>query len=472
MIDISASKLELDSITEFQKEMHFVSKPNDPLSSKFYKEYLKTTWYCSASMPLSATDNEDNVIYSPNPSFHYLTYSYLRFMLPPIKVKPKFKNTVKIAWCHNIGTNIVKMAYFKEDDLDYQQWDNIWADDYFQFYMQVGADKRRNHEIGIGSVPILEEWTDTLPSYPINVDQPWYYGEETAHAYPIFMKNSQARAQHIYNYRRKISDLLRMQVLDPHTDTWVNVIAEDFIQKYLNVGKHAMIQKPTLWGRYAYITDTEINSYKCLPENKTRVFYIKDIEICDSKNPNKYGTTSDIPLECSNPCLAMFWKTENMDATKYNNYSNYTCNSNDLHAGWDPITKQTLKYGNKNKFRDMESDHFNVAESRKHFLSSPNEIGYHAYSFAWHSYNFGGEVGITLSNLNAKLICNIANNDIYNVKYKADIDEQENQEYTEEDTSNKDTGGGPEFTTRVRLLIIKKLTITRDDAGIFTFSLC
>src|SRR4029078_13064842 len=212
-MEIKATKDELNEITDFQKSLHFPSFDDEPLSSKFYREYIKTTWYCSASMPLKSIIEGDEFNYTLDPTFHYLMYSNLRSMLPPIKVKNEYINTVRIAWCHNVGTNVVKFASFSEDDINYQTFDNIWLDDYAQYYMSPGAGKRKNHKLGVGSTPLLEEWTTTLPAYPINIDQPWFYGDDKSNAFPIFYRHSQCRAKHHYVFRRKISELLRMQIL-------------------------------------------------------------------------------------------------------------------------------------------------------------------------------------------------------------------------------------------------------------------
>ncbi len=473
-MEIQATKLELESLTEFQKSIHFPRYEKEPLTSKFYKEYLKTTWYCSSTMPLKSSEQDSGeTVYTLNPSFHYLMYTYMTFTLPPIKVKPQYKKKVQISWSHNVGTNLVKTASFKEDELTYQSFDNIWMDDYFQYYMPSGQSRRRNHKIGVGSIPFLEEWTDTLPLYPINVDQPWYYGEETADAYPIYIRGSQVRAEHRYTFRRNIFDLLRMQILSPTTNTWINVAPSAYMQT-LQYGGSMLIQKPTLWGKYAYITNEEINTNKCKPKLE---FFIKDVESCDGVKPNKFGTPAEISLQCTSPCLAMFWKAENLDALMLNNHSNYTSNTDDLYTGWDPILNTSLQYGTKFKFKQMESHHFNIAESRKHFKSSPNETGYHAYSFAWDSSNYDGEVGVVLSELNAKLICKIANNDIRDMIYKEDTyinpdNDTESFDCLLEDHEEYKIKESPKFITRVRLLVLKKFTISKNADGLYQYALC
>lgn len=473
-MSIQAAKEELNSLTEFQREIHVVSDVKEDIISNFYKVFTKSTWYSSLLMKLKRTADGDEVIYSVNNSFHFLMYSYLRFILPPIRVKPEYKGRVRIAWCHNVGTNIISQAVFKEDDDTYQTWDNYWTDMYFQYFQYEGAGKREAHNIGIGNIECLEGWTEFLPSYPINVDQPWFYSMDHALAFPIFYKNTLTRAEHRYTFRRKITDLLRIQILD-NKEQWRESKAP--IDKYLDVRSTATFGLPELWGRYAYITEAEVKWYKC---QTTRIFYIRDVAICDTPNPNKYKSNAEITLHCTNPCLAFFWVAENRDATANRNFSNYTTDTNDLYNGWDPIKTTSLTYGTTARLDRMPSDHFSLAEPRKHFPSTPNERGYHGCSFSWDSTSYHGDIGMVFANMNAKLICHISNNNIFNNNniYKdgeegetEDEDEiidlhngkLDNNKQNNLSQNSGDIDQSPSFITRVRLLVVRKFTISLEN---------
>jgi hypothetical protein len=392
-------------------------------------------------------------------------------MLPPIRVRPEFKGRVRIAWCHNIGTNQITQAVFKEDDDTYQTWDNVWADIYFQFYQDGGAGKRDIHNIGIGNVKCLEDWTEFLPPYPINVDQPWFYSMDHALSFPIFYKNSQTRAEHRYTFRRKVVDLLRVEILG-RDHKWKSTTRS--VHKYLDISPSATLKLPELWGRYAYITDPEIKWYKC---KQTRTFYTRDIDVCDTPNPNKFNSMAEITMHCTKPCLAFFWVAENRDATAIHNYSNYTTDTGDIYSGWDPIKYTSLKYGTITRLDAMPSDHFSIAEPRKHFPSAPSERGYHAHSYAWDSTGYDGDIGIVLANMNAKLQCRIANNNIYTSAYDEEDDEDEGDELAESPTTSSAPTKksddskpsesvtediSPSFITRARLLVVRKFTISAD----------
>src|SRR5579863_1026522 len=125
-MSIQAAKEELSSLTEFQRDIHVTSTLSEDIISNFYRAFVKSTWYSSIPMKLKCTSDGEDTVYTVNNSFHFLMYSYMRFMLPPVRVKPDYKGKVRIAWCHNIGTNITIQATFKEDDDTYQTWDSVW----------------------------------------------------------------------------------------------------------------------------------------------------------------------------------------------------------------------------------------------------------------------------------------------------------------------------------------------------------
>jgi hypothetical protein len=466
-MSIQIAKEELNSLTDFQKEIH-VTEEGEEIIMNCYKGFIKSTWYSSLPMKLKCSSDGEEIVYPVDNSFHFLLYTYMRFLLPAIKVKAEWKGKVRISWCHNIGTNIVLRAEFKEDHDIYHTWDNVWEDIYHQFYQSGGSGKRETHNVGVGNVKCLEEWSEHLPSYPINVDQPWFYSMDPALAFPILFKNSETRAEHRYTFRRKVSDLLRIQVVDKG-GKWKDVSRiKGALAKYIE-NPPLMIKTPELWGRFSYNSEQEVKWHKtCRAE---RVLYTRDVEICDTTNPTKYSSVSEIELHSTNPCLALFWVAENKDSKLHNNYSNYTTDTNDLYSGWDPIKTTTLKYGTSIRLNNMPSDHFNIAEPRKHFPSAPNERGYHGYSYASDSTNFNG--------LNAKLQCRIDNNSIF----ADNIYDQEEEEKHEEDegeisesvdvdnTVSVVDESSPNFITRARLLVVRKFSILSDGDDKYSFKI-
>jgi len=486
---LQIAKDQLNSITDFQRDMHMLNENDSTdIISPYYKKYIKTMWRSGVVTKFASHNDGDEIIYPVNNSFHYLEYTYLAFKLPAIRIKTEWLGKVRIAWCHDPGNNIRLISTFKEDDDEFQTIDNVWGDIYPQFYQKGGAGKREGHKLGTGIINYLENWTeDYLPPYDIDVDQPWFYANDIASSYPIWMKGSLTRASHRYTYRKKVVNLLRVDLLK--NKKWVS--QKSNLSKYIDIIGPENIGTPELWGRYGYVSDKELEWYNTCDDTwitideeekvKQKVFYTRDIISCDIENPIKYKSLSNKTLKCSNPCLAFFWVAENKDSTAIHNYSNYTTNTNDIYKGWDPIKKTTFQLGKSIVFNKMDSHHFSIAQPRKHFPSIPWMTGYHAYSNAEDSTDFNGDIGVVYDELSAIMNCRIDNNDIYINRYKTDhdIDYDDDDDKTEIDSptsEHRDSDdkpydlSSPNFIVRTRLLVIRKFTITNRD-GVYTFEI-
>ncbi len=488
---LQIAKDQLSSLTDFQRDMH-VLNANDSIEiiTPYYKKYIKTTWRSSVITKFASQPDGDEIIYPVNNSFHYLEYTYLTFKLPAIKIKTEWMGKVRICYCHDPGNNIRVISRFREDNDDFQTIDNVWGDIYPQFYQKEGAGKREGHKLGTGIINYVEKWTeDYLPPYEIDVDQPWFYGNDIASAYPIWMKNSLSRASHRYTFRKKVVNLLRVDLLK--NGKWIS--QKSNLSRYVDIIGPENIGTPELWGRYGYVSDSELKWYnECddtwvtinegEKEVKQKVMYTRDIISCDIENTTKYKNTSTKVLKCANPCLAFFWVAENKDATAVHNYSNYTTNTNDVYKGWDPIKWTSFELGKSVVFNKMASHHFSIAQPRKHSPSIPWMTGYHGYFNAQDSTDFNGDIGVVYDDLPAVMNCRIDNNDIYINRYKTehDIDEDDDDDDKTEvdepisERKNSDDKffdlSSPNFIVRTRLLVVRKFTVTNRD-GVCSFEI-
>jgi len=472
-MSIHTFKEELNSLTDFQKEFHTTEHPKEKITSNFYQKFTKCTWYSNGLQRLKETSDGDEIVYTANNSLHFLMYSYLRDQTPTVRVKNKYIDKVKICWCHNLGINRIKKAYFREDEADYQTFENIGLDIYFQFFEEPGAGKRNSRLQGIGNVPFLEEWTEYLPSIPINFEQPWFYSNYSYTAFPLFLKDSTSRAEHRYIFRN-YEDLLRIKILNKN-DKWIELKSSSSVMRdlseYLDFFYPKKSRVPELWANYAYVTEPEIEFFKeCanLPP-----YYIRDMEVCDETNVNKFKSTGILNLSCSHPCLSLFWVAQNADAAAKRNFSNYTTNSESVYEGWDPIVTTSLKYGNDFKFENMESDHFNKGSSRKSFLSAPCEPGYHGYSYAKDPRNFDAEVGVALNRLNTSLICYLDDTNPFsnsNLRKYETVQKTDNELFslTSSDSELSAESENTSFLLKARMYIVKKLTFEKLPDGRFT----
>lgn len=485
---IQAAKHELNSLSatsESQSKRHMIDHPDEPIISIFYKQFIKSTWYSTITVKMASSKDGDASLYNVNDAFDFLMYTYMRDVTPWVRVKKKYHKRVRVCWCHNMGTNYIKNASFVVDDVTYHSWDSVWADIYYQFFESPGAGKRESHNLGNGNVSYMENFSEYLPEYPINIRQPWFYSMDTANSFPIFYKASQTRATHIYHFREKYTELLRMEYKNKNKE-WV---PSDKYTKYLNI-KKVNITTPELYGRYAYVTDNEKLRLKC----EDRTMCIKNVVSQSTQNPNKFGQISGVDLSTSDPCLAIFWVAENVTASAINNRSNYTTNTNNMYNGWDPIKHSTFSYDPQAKRIDkMSSDHFSITEPLHHLPSCPNEVGYHALCYCEDSAIYHSSVGPILSgNLKLTANCQIDNGDLLrNELSEKDCEnsEDDDDDIISDDDDNNDIQNSnsksgmfgskkykskqesPEFITHFKMLTIRELRIHKNDKGIFNFDL-
>jgi len=474
----SVAKLELNSITDFQKEIHESkmiknSEGEDVLeeiSSIFYREFQKSTWYTRihTKMPCTVMD-DDTYVFRANTTFHYLMYSYIAQQYPYVSVKPEFRGQYKICWPHNLAINTINYGRFEVDDTPYNSLDNVWLDKYFEHFMKPGF--REHHNMCVGNVPPLEEWSDVLRPYKTSLHQPWFYSQDPGLAFPLYFCSKDTSVSHVYEMKTFVSDLLRMvRCVEKNGEkVWVEMKDVDF-SVLDGVTVRTALKKPEMWAAYAYVTKNEIEWNTKCNDSQQKVFYINDIVACDQTNTETYGKSVEVDLFCETPCKSIFWAAENMDAKKKRNFSNYTTDSTDIYRGWNPIEHVSLKYGKNPRIKQMETYHFSRMQPWYHFPSPPHVAGHNVYTLADDPMSMDAEVGLVLSKLKAKMFFKLKNPEHFQeskphceLESETTADEEEyidsHVSYVDDISESKYTS--PNFRMRVRLLITKKMVIEK-----------
>lgn len=473
-MSIEACNQELDSINKWQMDNLHVPKPGEPIHSVFYRNHVKYTWHAVAKEKLAIGINGAQVTYTANNNYHFLISVRARETMPAVWVKPQYRSgdeQVRIAWCHNLANNRVVMAKCEENGTQFHSFDHIWLDQRSQYFLKVKPGARKHHNICIGNQPFLENWNQQLPAYTLSVKHPWFYSESTDMAFPLFYRGPTTKLAHQYTLRNKVTDLLRVQ-RRVNGGAWENVIAgaEQYLET--STGKFEL-PPPELWGKYGMMTPQELNSY--VEKMGDRPYYYRDIAICDAKQNNTFvsGTnTPEVVLESKYPCLAAFWAAENVTASRNHNYSNYSTNVKNLRKGWSPIeaVKPTHAGGSKKYSADddgwMPSDHFSLDEPEEHCESLAAEPGYNMLGF---SAGMESKVGLVLGDLGSKIQFRLADTDIF----RSIGTENVRSVITDASVSevHPRTAASPEYMVRVRLLLSRKFTATKQKDGTYKFVL-
>jgi hypothetical protein len=414
---------------------------------------------------------------------------------PHVWIKPEYVGKYEICWTHNSHTNAINGASFEidQDPLPINPFDPVWLDFYYSYFIERGF--REHHDVCIGNVPMMEDWCSELKPYESSLVHPWFYSHEPKLAFPLFYCGKDTSVTHIYEMKTRVSDLLRMRMLMTNKDgkdVWVELKDIDF--KVLGgITKDTKFKHPELWARYEFLTDEEISFLKdcneeTMNEDYERLYYINDIVACDQMNSETYNKSIEVALACGNPCNAIFWAAENLEASERRNFSNYTTNTSDMRSGWNPINTVSLYYKDKAKFKDMKSLHFDRIEPFSMY-SPPSMADYNLYKTASQCFSTDVEVGVCYSELGAKMLFKLKNTDpqvITIPKPEVLPSLSEIKEYESEkedyntatsqttiasyvDSQNHLVSTQPQFKIRVRMLVTRKLIIRKDGDKKYKF---
>ena len=475
-MSISGIKVDSQTFSLFQKELHrplgAVDKNdddkitrNEKIHSIFQHRFRKISWYSPVKEILETNGggNDDNVTYIANNTYDHLFKSFLNVQLPAIKVDDKKANEYRIAWTHNIGININKLAKLMINDIVVNSFDSTSHDIASQYGYITKSGFKKHHLISIGSVPRLEEWTNFLPAHHLNVLQPFYYTKANFLALPL-LKSSTTQFKHVYNFRRRILDLLRMQRLNPVTGKWVDILPKPEVIEGIK-DKDSLIPLPELWGRYSRITDEERNWFRHCGD--THEYFYDNFLAFDDTNSRSYEEVASVDINSATPVKAIFWVSENTNSSRLNNFSNYTTNITNVYQGWNPHGQFKLERGEQ-VIMDSKSIIRAEREEVWEFPRAPWEPGYNAITFCNNPFSIDGEASISLQGSKTKLTVKITNGNpdlIMPNNYAKRDDLDDFAQTTEVVPSNvvvqKEIN--PSFIVKVRLLVYKKLSYGYDE---------
>lgn len=389
--------------------------------STFRRSLKRQTWGIRSLCQIDSSNKDDDgsVHYNPNTSFHFMKYVYLEVPLPRLEVLDEFKDTVRIAWQHNVGNILVKDAILKKGNDTLQNIDGGFCDHAFNFLREPGTEDTLAQDIG--SIRSLEEFGSVLPEHPLTPQQPWLFsigGDRNAIPISFCSKDS---FYFKYNYRLKISELLRVEMREKADGTYGDwnelnqkvkneLILSDYITGLPQSGK---LSVPKLYAKYSEQNEKEKKLHSFNTEGK---YYMLDVIPFQAANPSTYGDTVSLEINTTSPVQAVFWNARNQVSVDYGNVSNCTTNSKNPYEGWNPCSENSLYFGTIEIFSEMGHVHFTRKTGLNDFKSPPVEQGYLAYTFT--ADHIGNPADLSLdpspeekkSGVTMKLVVKIANN--------------------------------------------------------------
>jgi len=368
--------------SKYQKDLHSSDEDSESsIRTHFLNMKRKETWTYRNNLKLDCLgdiSNPEFLTYKvKNLPYHGLTQTVLMQRFPEIIAEPGFE----ICWCPNPGSNIVRNCSFKVNDVEWQNLNSRYFDDYFQ---KISTDEDLNRDIG--NVPSMQYWNTHLPAYDTYFWIPWFYSLHTSKMFPLYRCGKEDNIIHEVNLRRYIGELLIVRREDTKElvkfdEGCIRVVGNNNL-----TGSPYTLPVPEMRGDYIFMSDMECEHNRCEETNNkygSLVFDIDTVKSIDSDNIHKLNTTVNMKIkDMPFPVHTIHWKAVNLTAENYNYLSNYTTNFSNHVGGGCPIKWISLSSQNGLIFKNQE---FFVGErivSKMNFNKTPALPGYGCWTNA------------------------------------------------------------------------------------------
>jgi hypothetical protein len=449
----SCLSTEISSSTQLQKELYDDIgdyDPNHPESwlqvrSIFYWEYVRKARAGHTYIRMDRKPISDSYSFETDSRFDCLLTTDLWQVLPEIRVKNKFKDTVQVCWCMNIGLNIVREASLVTETSTIQTMDSIWLNRVTQHMLQIDRDHLFQM---IGNVPELTSWSNQLPRYTLTVPQFWDYCRDYGKALPIGLAKKDT-ISHIYKMRERIASLLRIRI--KQGEEWIETRLDACRFKecpLVDVELETRLSPPELYASYSKSNPSEWE----WRQTQNNTFYTHDVVKIPGELRYEAGKRFQVPLEIESPCIGIFFSAEPLKALDSNNYSNFTTNPSDLTKGADPFKSVSLMYGGLTKIPEVSSLYSSRVVPARFFPITPYQRGYNVLCIGFAPDGIDTDTTASLKLHNAKLVLELK-----------DIEDQPDDKDEADDLlikaiTEEAKGVRPVYNIHIHLLIYRKIS--------------
>jgi len=343
--------LELDSLTPFQQKLHLPSSEEDELFSPFHHQNELSIFYSKVLSKCTFSIESKNIIYNVDKKNDYLFDNKIHVFLPQVKIKKSFIEKFRISYPENLGISIFEEGVFMVGDIEYGgKLTRQILDFYFQTFCQ--DRKKFNHDVCNNAK--YQTWNTTLPKAKSVLTYPFFYALHTNFSFPLLFSNENVSIKHKILFKKKLSQILRMQCLIDNV--WTDIEPN---MKVIE-GEDIDLPTPELYLWYAtLIPDNKDNVKNCSLVNGEKEFLYKEFNMITLSKKYKYGDNPKINIKNEFPCLGYGWMAENEDSARFNNTSNYTTDTKGpkTEISYNPMTDNTMEYAGDNfKFKDCPSE--------------------------------------------------------------------------------------------------------------------
>lgn len=350
---------------ELQREIHQprarppVTESEEWINSAFADIWEPVTRNSSNRVKLkhSATDGF-KYDYCIDDHLDYLIYTYLTRMLPDVRVRAEYTNTIQICWTNYVALYLTSKMHLRYDNniigkLTPESIYNIMK------FMLKETSSFKKFLKWIGQIPELTSWGSELKATRVVLPLPFCYAHHPRCAWPVYRMKDKSRLVHRLEFV-ELKKLLRMRrILDDGTFEEIPITEENeiYLEKVPDDAKPVV---PELYGKMTGLDDDEKKS--CLCEDKIELM-VDDFIVVTSKD-GESGKTCTVDLDMNVPCKALSFAAVNQSAVNLHNYGNFTTNLQDPESGDWPMKGYFMNYGHVSRIPLTEMYHIELDYDR------------------------------------------------------------------------------------------------------------
>lgn len=371
------SRMVTEDETEYEKALRY---SEEGCQSLFDCAIRKPSRNHHLPREMKRTDTSGSYVYIADSEYSFLYDMEMYQKLPKVVVKKNFRSKIQIALCPYPGINLVNeaTAYCGEKKSPYH-FDQIWFNIYNQFYNRKSEHFNRY----CGHIPMLTDWGHGFPSYQLRIHQPWFFSRE---GFPLPLFRMKEKVHFNYMVKKSIFDLLRFRIKGDG-DNWIEVPFRKAFMNYLTVANEGILAPPIMIAEYSKIT---LEEERAIKENDKHCA-VEDIIAFRTDLVDKITPRIQVAIKTKYPLKGIFYVAENVDATRLNNFSNFSTCAEDMSEGVSPICSVDPKINGSTSLVPFSAEftgetlaaYYESNSARRYFPGSPQDPGYAAIPIAY-----------------------------------------------------------------------------------------
>lgn len=380
---ISGGWLDLGTAAGVDSVLYGPAQPGDELESIHSKDINPITYYSRVTVPLKQVGQATQAQYTYAKTADFAGNTWFTFTTPDITVNLDQQAIYRIAYCPNLGHNVVNVVTLYVNEIPLVTFDSVTMD--FFSEINLGAGQYEGYMLGIGNTSKALTFGSHLA--PVSVRVPLHElffcqknRPSPQDAFPLCASKYNTLSLTI-NFVESLASVIRIQqntAASGQPANWQNVSPNGVnLSTILTVsGSQGLaMPMPQVWCEYALVLKAEREAFQASPID----LVIKQVQ--SFTGPKVLAGATRQPFNFSQPTRYLTFGARNATASDKNNYSNYSTNPADESAGLDPCRTVTLWYDNTPRIQNMPGEHFAKTETQFHAARIPAKAGVHLLAY-------------------------------------------------------------------------------------------